>query len=115
MSLLHSLHNPELIKAPGMVYEIWEDGEITLTKSGDLYGMRGLHCIVPGKQGVNVPLPVKRGNHSSMAIADTDIAVARKLIVGDNDPYETCLPGKKYETQQELYDEITRRNTIAMS
>lgn len=112
--MLHSLSKPELKNLPGMVYEIWEDGEITLTKSGELYGQRTLHCIVPGIKGVNVPLPESRhGGHSSMCVQDVDIALARKLIVGDrDDPYVDCLPGKK-QTQQELFDEINRRNAIA--
>jgi hypothetical protein len=111
--MLHSLHKPELIDQPGMVYEIWEDGEITLTKSGDLYGQRNLHCIVPGMAGVSVPLPNKRhAGHSSMAVAEEDIVVARKLILGDRqDPYASCLPGKKL-TPQELFDEINRRYQI---
>ena len=25
--------------------EVWEDGEVTLTKSGSLYGCRNLHCV----------------------------------------------------------------------
>jgi hypothetical protein len=45
---LAKLHSDEAIHKPGMVYEVWSDGEITLTKSGDLYGQRNLHCIEPG-------------------------------------------------------------------
>jgi len=29
----------------GMVQEIWEDGEITLTKGGGLFRQRSLHCM----------------------------------------------------------------------
>lgn len=112
-TVLHSLNRPELKAEQGMVYEIWEDGEITLTKSGDLYGQRNLHCIVPGMNGICVPLPEKRhNNHSSMAIHEDDIALARRLIVGAGDPYATYLPGKKL-TPKELIDEINRRNQIA--
>jgi hypothetical protein len=35
---------------PGMVWEIWEDGELTLTKAGPLYGQRSLHMIWPGNE-----------------------------------------------------------------
>ena len=38
-------HVPGLHKEPGMLYEFWEDGELTLTKAGDLYRQRGLHMI----------------------------------------------------------------------
>lgn len=48
-------NNPELAKEPGMVYQVWEDGEITLQKSGELLGQRSLHCITPGV-GFEVPL-----------------------------------------------------------
>lgn len=65
---LHEYHRPELIETSPMVCEIWEDGEITLTKGQHLYGQRNLHCIVPGITGVNVPLVMKRGNHSNMVI-----------------------------------------------
>jgi hypothetical protein len=44
-----SLHNP-LAQADSMVYEVWEDGEITLTKGADLYGHRGLHTITYGNE-----------------------------------------------------------------
>lgn len=110
--MLHSLHKPELRNEPGMVYEIWEDGEITLQKSGDLYGQRTLHMIVPGLQGVNTPLPDNRGDHSCMAVHEDDIAIARKLIVGDvHDPYADCLPGKR-QSQAELFAEINARHDI---
>lgn len=32
----------------GMVYQVWEDGEITLQKSGSLLWQRSLHCLSPG-------------------------------------------------------------------
>ena len=43
---LHT-HN-DLAKQEGMVHQVWEDGERTLTKSGSLLGQRSLHCIDPG-------------------------------------------------------------------
>ena len=45
--VLLNYHN-EKAKDDHMVYEVWEDGEITLTKGGDLYGMRSLHLIKGG-------------------------------------------------------------------
>lgn len=112
--MLHSLRRPELAEQPGMVYEIWEDGEITLTKSGDLYRQRSLHTIVPGIPDLNVPLPVQGvKGHSSMVVDPEDIPIARALILGDiQDPYAFCLPGKKYASQEELYIEINRRNEL---
>jgi len=41
---LIDLHNhPEMAEQAGMVYQVYEDGEITLQKSGDLLGQRNLH------------------------------------------------------------------------
>jgi hypothetical protein len=37
---------PELTKQDGHVYELWSDGEITLQKSGSLYGQRTLHRMI---------------------------------------------------------------------
>lgn len=44
-ALLAQHHNPDLAKADGHVYQVWEDGEITLQKCGELLWMRNLHCI----------------------------------------------------------------------
>lgn len=47
-ALIASKHHPELATQPGMVWQVWEDGELTLQKSGELLWQRNLHCIVPG-------------------------------------------------------------------
>ena len=39
-----------------MVYSIWEDGEVTLEKGGELFGWRNLHCL---KSATITPWPVK--------------------------------------------------------
>ena len=51
-----------------MAAELWEDGEITLTKcsNGELYGQRNLHCIYNGNSTWALPLdvfPVKQANN----------------------------------------------------
>lgn len=43
-----SHHKPELAKQPGMVWQVWEDGELTLQKSGPLLWQRNLHMIKSG-------------------------------------------------------------------
>lgn len=48
IKLIASKHNLEASKKHGMVYQVWEDGEITLQKSGDLLWRRTLHCIAYG-------------------------------------------------------------------
>ena len=46
----------------GHVYQIWEDGEITLQKSGSLLWQRNLHCIERGFAEENV-LPLSAFPH----------------------------------------------------
>ena len=46
------------------VTKLWEDGEITFEKGGDLYGMRHCHTIHMGLKGVNVPMPKQYNKHS---------------------------------------------------
>lgn len=41
------LDSPEAKEQP-MVYRVWEDGEVTLEKGGELFGQRTLHMIHPG-------------------------------------------------------------------
>jgi len=61
---LHS--NDQLSQEPGMVYQVWEDGEVTLQKSGDILWQRSLHCIKPGMSESinpnNFPHQTERGN-----------------------------------------------------
>jgi hypothetical protein len=66
--LANELNNDEAAKKPGMVYQVWEDGEITLQKSGELLWQRNLHCIVPGlrlpKDKPELTFPHKLNGHS---------------------------------------------------
>ena len=53
---------------PGMVYQIWEDGEVTLQKCGDLLWQRTLHMVkspIPGAASLGLKFPHKfSGGHS---------------------------------------------------
>jgi len=62
---LRKAHKPELAKQPGMVWQIWEDGELTLQKSGELLWQRNLHCIECGlAKSLPIELmPVKETKH----------------------------------------------------
>lgn len=40
--LIEKYHNPDLIHDP-IVHHIYNDGEISRTKGGDLYGLRSVH------------------------------------------------------------------------
>lgn len=66
-----------------MVYELWNDGEITLTKGDDLYGQRILHCVasaLPSGLPVNCGFPL-RYNNSRITVDSYDQATyGRELI-----------------------------------
>jgi hypothetical protein len=47
-------HKPDLAKQDGMVYQVWEDGEVTLQKAGPLLWQRSLHMIEPPIYGAKV-------------------------------------------------------------
>lgn len=78
-----SLHNPHNCNDP-MVYQVWEDGEITLTKGGDIFGQRNLHMQQYGHPHISLEfhaLPYKTEKHSSILCASYDDAImARNLI-----------------------------------
>ncbi len=47
LAMIKAASNDEC-KNDAMVTQLWSDGEITMTKGGDLYGKRSLHCIYNG-------------------------------------------------------------------
>jgi hypothetical protein len=59
-----ALHEPDAQGVEGsMVYEIWEDGEVTLQKCGSLYGRRSMHTMWDAERGLaktRVAIPVDR-------------------------------------------------------
>ena len=77
-----------------MVYELWEDGELTLTKCGSLYGARTLHTILMpildsksaaklGEYMLHVPGALRNSKgHVNIALDSHDKAVElRKLMI----------------------------------
>lgn len=46
IEMMTAHHKPELRHEEGKVIELWNDGEITSTKSGSLYGQRNEHMIL---------------------------------------------------------------------
>lgn len=44
--LVAQYHVPNLHAKPGSVYMLFADGELVLTKSGELFGMRTFHSIM---------------------------------------------------------------------
>ena len=89
LAALLALHSPEAINGT-MVGQVWEDGEYTLQKGGDLYGMRSLHCIKPGIESCAIPgdgFPIRAGSHGSIFVSsDADMKEARRIILGDSLP-----------------------------
>jgi hypothetical protein len=79
MSILNkflAMHNALAVQ-DHMVYEVWEDGEITLTKGGDLYRMRGLHLIKGGDISKALPaesMPVRYGEHGCIQVMTSEQA-----------------------------------------
>jgi hypothetical protein len=82
-----ALHYPEAPSTGEMVYSVWEDGEITLEKGGDLFGRRTLHCISmgnPAKAWQAVEFPVLNpgnGGHGRIYVRDHETAVTAANMI----------------------------------
>lgn len=76
---VNDAHKPQH-KADNMVYQVWEDGEITLQKGGSLWNQRTLHTIAFG-------LPHKKIPTATMPCLNGD-ASHGYVIVGSNDEAE---------------------------
>ncbi len=80
-----ALHQPQH-QADAMVYEVWQDGEVTLTKGGDLWRQRSLHCIRMGvKKELAMPvdrMPTSYGDNGSIIVRSNEEAnTAHALVV----------------------------------
>lgn len=80
---VNALNDPSA-KNQDMVYQVWEDGEITLQKGGDLLWQRTLHCIASGTR----PLPVdalvnKYGSHSFIWCTNEVTAKQARALIFD--------------------------------
>ena len=54
-----------------MIYEVWQDAEVTLTKAGDVFRMRHLHCHLSatGDDAIDVNLmPERLGKNGSICV-----------------------------------------------
>ena len=90
-AFIASKHNPELAFQPGMVWQVWEDGELTLQKRGELLNQRNLHCIRSGlivNFGKEL-MPVQETNHgfayidgeeTGTAIREAMVKVAKAML-----------------------------------
>ena len=79
-----ALHAPER-QSDAMVYEVWQDGEVTLTKGGDLWRKRSLHCIRLGvHHALAFPasrMPVRLGENGSIIVKDNNDAMEAAALV----------------------------------
>ena len=82
-----ALHVPEQKKVDGMLYSVWEDGEITLEKDGNLFGQRRVHRILSGDKGADlkVTLPVvnRDGSHSRIFVRTMEEALQASALLGN--------------------------------
>jgi hypothetical protein len=83
MNKLLSMHDASA-RDDYMVYEVWEDGEITLTKGGDLYGTRNLHVQRYGDESKALPfdiMPVRFGKHGCIQVKTHEEAYAASDLI----------------------------------
>ena len=78
--------NDELAAESSMVYQVWEDGEITLTKSGLLLGQRTLHMIEAGWSNRSIdpalfPHHTQNGQHGFIYTDDKGSQAVRNAIL----------------------------------
>lgn len=93
-----AMHNPEARHNP-MVYSVWEDGEITLEKGGELFGLRTLHCTTPGSQTYRsnpdaptlpieqLPMPNHAGTHGRILVDTYEQSMLAHRIAWPDSPY----------------------------
>lgn len=89
---INSKHKPELAERSGMVYQIWEDGEITLQKSGELLWQRNLHCIKSGIINIlrKEDMPVVLESHGYAFIESEEVGnqIRKKMLDFNNQMLE---------------------------
>lgn len=130
--LAAQLDDQDAAKEAGMVYQVWNDGEITLQKAGDLLWRRSLHCIHPGLNTVGLSvekltLKHESGKYTFVWVRDeTDAfrvrqAIAKQLGVKDymNDRTEELIakretPDAAEMTPKEHIEQINKNNMLHM-
>lgn len=115
--LAEELNDEALSKEPGMVCQLWQDGEITLQKSGELLWQRTLHQSVPQKLS-NSPIKLKysSGENSYVFVTQENAYRVRAMMGDGEDVYDSIHkkhsgPLKEGETKiQRTIEEINERN-----
>lgn len=81
VELARGVHRPELAKQTGQVYQIWEDGEITVQESGDLLWQNPMKQVVEGVPGLSLELPVNFHAHEYAFVSASDAVKLGRAIV----------------------------------
>jgi hypothetical protein len=85
--LINKAHDSKLAEVPGMVYQIWSDGEITLQKSGNLLWNRSLHTIAFGSlnaklvETLGIKFPETYNNNYYAFVSHEDANKIRKMLI----------------------------------
>lgn len=84
--MVDAASNDELAKEEGHVYQLWQDGEITSQKAGELLWQRSLHQAESGLEGVRIPglvFPHKKqwGDNSYLFCTEADARKIRQAMV----------------------------------
>jgi len=83
---INRAHAPETA-AGAMVYMVWEDGEVTLQKGGDLLWQRILHSIIPPHPDTK-PWPIdlfpgQKYGHGFVIARDHEEAAQLARLIGN--------------------------------
>lgn len=82
---IHAAHDPKLAGVHGHVYQIWQDGEITLQKCGELLWQRNLHRMEqPCYNGLRADqMPARIGSNGYAFVTREDAYRLRDLMIQD--------------------------------
>ncbi|GAF69666.1 unnamed protein product [marine sediment metagenome] len=81
VEMARGVHRPELAKQKGQVYQIWEDGEITVQESGDLLWQNPIQQVIEGLPGLLLELPVNFHAHEYAFVSATDAVLLGRAVV----------------------------------
>lgn len=104
VELARGLHRPELAKTTGQVHQIWEDGQITVQKSGDSLWQNPIQEVVEGLPGLSLPMPVIFHSHQYAFVSATDAIALGRAIVKICDAYNGTDIAHVDTTRLEYYE-----------
>ena len=110
LELIGLAHNPELAEVEcGHVHQIWQDGEITMQKCGELLWHRSLHRVVGGIDGLKLKMPCEHGVHAYAFVTSDDAYEIGRQIVNLLDRYpQISIPAievKRYRSWMRSHQE----------